>query len=442
MRRTSTNAIRAAGLGLGMAGIFSLSCGVPAAHAAWPWQRATLQADSQGSDVPPGILLTAARIGGGDGFQGGGGRQRGRVVVIFTDTEARPLYFATKDGAAVECSGACLEKWRPALAPAYARPSGNWTLVGERAARQWAFLGKPLYTFINEAPYKDNPNEDRNPGPIRPLRGHGADGIWSVAQADPSQWMKLPASFTVSEFPMAPGQVLATSAGRPLYTFNGTAAQEQSLSADFRPSVASALDLPVGEFGIRQRTDGMRQWEFRGAPLYSCECDLDLGDVNGKDAAAGIAPAVMLRFPEPAEVALKKDTYSGGRMVEAKTGRTLYFRTRDNARLPDNTRAIQRFDPTIGATMGISHCDAECEKTWRPLLAPRNALPQGYWTIYERPDRTRQWAYHNYALYTRANDPPGTLTDNEKWTITFDEGAGAPQPAAYGMGIRWRAVVP
>ena len=58
-----------------------------------------------------------------------------------------------------------------------------------------------------------------------------------------------------------------------------------------------------------------------------------------------------------------------------------------------------------GKRLGTNACvDAQCLQSWRPLVAPKNAQPQGYWEPLQRADGSLQWAYKGYALYTYAGD--------------------------------------
>ncbi|MGV8488894.1 COG4315 family predicted lipoprotein [Pseudomonas aeruginosa] len=58
-----------------------------------------------------------------------------------------------------------------ACAP-WAAASGDWSLVArEDGTQQWAYYGKPLYTFI----------QDKKPGD---KNGDGKMGAWHVAQPD------------------------------------------------------------------------------------------------------------------------------------------------------------------------------------------------------------------------------------------------------------------
>lgn len=412
-------------------------------------QAASRHVTADSSDVPAGVVLIDTRIGGdGNPF----GRNRGTPAVVFADSSAHPLYFSSSDAG---CTGVCLQTWRPALAPANARAVGDWSLVARGSGeRQWAFRGKLLYSFGKDPEFfREDVRGDIFGGvaftAAARLKGQGVDGM-IAARAEPTQWMKMPNGVSTTEYRIAPGQVLAvgvggaTATGKPLYIYTGAAAQESKLPAMFRPQLASELDLPVGDFTIRDRADGTRQWVYHGAPLYLCDCDVDVGDLNGKDRAPDIAPASVLRYPLPSEVVLKWDPLSGGHLVEARSGRTLYYRDRvKDAWEPDNFRnPAGPQDPLVGATLGLKHCDAKCEKTWHPLFAPRDAQPQGYWSVYARPDGKKQWAYKNFALYTHAGEPPGSLNGNETYLIRYDEGRGSRPPEEFGMGLVWRAALP
>jgi predicted lipoprotein with Yx(FWY)xxD motif len=97
----------------------------------------------------------------------------------------------------------------------------------------------------------------------------------------------------------------------------------------------------------------------------------------------------------------------------------------------------------VGAALGLKHCDAKCEKEWHPFLAPKNAKPQGYWSTYVRADGKRQWAYKSSALYTHANEKPGSLDGNETYDLNIEDGHGGKSKLPeFGLGLAWRAVVP
>jgi predicted lipoprotein with Yx(FWY)xxD motif len=67
------------------------------------------------------------------------------------------------------CNGQCAANWIPLAAEASAAPMGDWTVVArDDGAKQWAYKGKPLYTY----------KSDSNAGDVT---GNGK-GKWAVAQ--------------------------------------------------------------------------------------------------------------------------------------------------------------------------------------------------------------------------------------------------------------------
>lgn len=134
---------------------------------------------------------------------------------IVSSTAGRMV--TTDDGASVyasdgdkpntsNCYKECLTAWTPVLAPApgIVRERDDWTIV-KRApgVNQWAFRGKPLYTY----------NYDR-----------GSRNFWG---ADEPGWhnvytqraLRPPEGFTVQDAEGG-GQVLADSRGRTIYLYN------------------------------------------------------------------------------------------------------------------------------------------------------------------------------------------------------------------------------
>lgn len=63
------------------------------------------------------------------------------------------LYTFDKDAAGVtNCYDKCAENWPPAIADAGAKAEGDFTLVDRTdGSKMWAYKGKPLYTFKNDA---------------------------------------------------------------------------------------------------------------------------------------------------------------------------------------------------------------------------------------------------------------------------------------------------
>lgn len=94
---------------------------------------------------------------------------KGKTLV---DAKGMTLYTFAKDGDGKSaCNGPCATNWPPLKADASAKAMGAWTVVTrDDGSKQWAYKGKPLYTWA----------KDTKPGDTT---GDGfLDGAWHVAQ--------------------------------------------------------------------------------------------------------------------------------------------------------------------------------------------------------------------------------------------------------------------
>jgi predicted lipoprotein with Yx(FWY)xxD motif len=87
------------------------------------------------------------------------------------DSKDMTLYTFDKDQPGKSaCNGQCAKNWPPLAATAGARSAPGWSVVTrDDGTSQWAYNGKPLYTWIKDA----------KPGDVT---GDGvANGTWHVA---------------------------------------------------------------------------------------------------------------------------------------------------------------------------------------------------------------------------------------------------------------------
>lgn len=415
-------------------------------------------ASSDVTAAPAGVTLRVIRIGFGVNPAGSNSNQP-RDRIVFANEKKLVLYSSKQDEPGVsKCIDECAKTWVPFLADATAKPVGQWTTIARAdGAKQWAFRNMPMYTYAPEADEKPpvsreernaNADADKQAGQKAPAnaqagaaasaleaekipaaknievkagdatknvtpqaaaaaanlgrqggegRGHDVDGR-QVLELTPQEWMPIPAGIETREVRTAPGQVLTTAEkGFPLYALTGKA-DEASLKKDWKPVIAGQLALPIGDFTIVTRKDGLIQWAYKGSPLYSYNGDLDFGDSNGKDADPRLQMVYVMKYFTPDGVTVKKNHQYGGLFTTAD-GKTLYARESSNGGSDGALRA-DRGRPQTGEKIGVTGCDTECEKNWKPLLAADDAKPAGYWTLMARPDGKKQWAYYGYALYS------------------------------------------
>ena len=456
------------------------------------------QPSSDLSASPPGVTLRVIRIGYGVNPAGSNSNQP-RDRIVFATEKSQVLYSSTKDAPGVsQCVGECAKTWIPFTAEADAKPVGQWSVIARAdGAKQWAFRNMPMYTYAPDNEVKPpvsreeraaNPDADKQTAPkptgnaqagaatpaldaanIPPAkntavvagdatknvtpqaaaaaanlgrqggegRGHDVDGH-QVMELQPQEWMPIPAGIEAREVRTAPGQVLTTSEkGFPLYALTGKA-DEAALKKDWKPVVAGQLALPIGDFTVAVRKDGLYQWAYKGAPLYTYNGDLDYGDANGIGADPRLQLVYVLKYFTPPGVTVKKNHQYGGLLTTAD-GQTLYARESSNGGSDGALRA-DRGRPATGEKIGITGCDADCEKTWKPLLAAEDAKPTGYWTLYPRPDGKKQWAYFGYALYTHATGAaPDTSTEIYDTVSHYEIANNTPNK---GFPLHWRVAPP
>ena len=87
------------------------------------------------------------------------------------DAKGMTLYTFDKDaGGKSACNGKCAEAWPPLMAMGDAHAMGKWTIVTrDDGSKQWAYNGKPLYTWV----------KDKKPGDTT---GDGFNKVWSIAK--------------------------------------------------------------------------------------------------------------------------------------------------------------------------------------------------------------------------------------------------------------------
>jgi len=80
--------------------------------------------------------------------------QKTALGPVLADAKGMTLYSFDKDavpGKSV-CNGPCAQNWPPLVAPAAARSGADWMVVTrDDGSKQWAYKGKPLYTFAKDS---------------------------------------------------------------------------------------------------------------------------------------------------------------------------------------------------------------------------------------------------------------------------------------------------
>ena len=91
---------------------------------------------------------------------------------ILVDQKGMTLYTFAKDANGKSmCNDKCAANWPPLTAASTDKPMGKWTVVTRDDQKsQWAYSGKPLYTFVMDKKAGDMTGEGK------------MDGAWKVAK--------------------------------------------------------------------------------------------------------------------------------------------------------------------------------------------------------------------------------------------------------------------
>ena len=92
---------------------------------------------------------------------------------VYVNGAGMTLYTFDRDAAGSGksvCNGPCATNWPPLVAAAGAAGAGDWSVVTrDDGTRQWAFKGKPVYTWVR----------DQKPGD---RTGDGFNNAWRLAR--------------------------------------------------------------------------------------------------------------------------------------------------------------------------------------------------------------------------------------------------------------------
>ncbi len=111
-----------------------------------------------------------------------------------------------------------------------------------------------------------------------------------------------------------------------------------------------------------------------------------------------LATLVLAASPSFAQSPGKTMDTTAGKVYADEKGMTLYVFDKDEA--------------------NKSNCIGDCAKAWPPYMAAADAKAEGEWTIVDRSDGTKMWAYEGKPLYFYADDKKaGDVTGDGKGNV-------------------------
>ena len=297
------------------------------------------------------------------------------------DDKGMTLYTYEKDELGKStCVGACAKQWPPLLVTADAdRAGGAWSIITrEDGAKQWAFYGKPLYYYSNDA----KPGE---------TNGDGAASQWQIA----FQPIPLPPGLGIQRTRI--GYVLNDPKKMTLYSLDRDkvdgSACDSTCTRTWMPLWAPTVAHGFGDWSVISRKDGTRQWAFKGKPVYRYAHDAHPAETSGENVEKKWHAVVLEPLPpNPTWITIQRSDQ--GELLADARGRTLYI-----------------FDPTpriIGDGRLFTPAFDNPED-WVPFLAAADAKAVGYWSVIAREGK-QQWSYKGLPIYTNVKDKvPGDL---------------------------------
>jgi predicted lipoprotein with Yx(FWY)xxD motif len=213
-------------------------------------------------------------------------------------------------------------------------------------------------------------------------------------------------------FTDAKGLTLYTSANDPV----GKSLCVDECTKTWIPAVAEKNDKGFGDWSLITRTDGSKQWAYKGKALYHFVKDVDPGSLWGnsparfggrrkngageyvgggfrgggaRNAAPDLKPvegwAPALAYPvagldTPAGITIKEVPDATGLALVDYRNRTLYALDGDVKR------------------------EKKLDSSWVPAAAAQLAEPKGDFSLIQRDDGIKQWAYKGKALFSSSSD--------------------------------------
>ena len=178
----------------------------------------------------------------------------------------------------VDTRPSCTAMWPPAFAETDAKPVGKWTIVDRSDGRkQWAYNGWSLYLSALDA----------QPGDVI---GGSAMQMYDTTDSGANRKpagpdANVPPQFAVHTTMM--GRLMVLNEGWSVYSYDGDSRNKSNCDATcldgWAPILAANYAHPVGEWATFERAPGVRQWTFRGMPVYRHLEDLKYGSLDGGD---------------------------------------------------------------------------------------------------------------------------------------------------------------
>ena len=183
----------------------------------------------------------------------------------------------------------------------------------------------------------------------------------------------------------------------------------------WRPVTAPALARPQQEWSIIERSPGVRQWVYRGKPLYTYALDTHSWSMEGSDEPGWNNVYTQMAPPHPESFRIQQ-TIAGDVLADAN-GMTIYrYLCGDDSQ--DQLACDHPDDTQVFRLAMCGGGDPErCREHWRYVEAGDGELGTSRtWNVIsidpdtghkaepEQEDALRVWAYRDRPIYTYGGD--------------------------------------
>jgi len=322
----------------------------------------------------------------------------------------------------------CTEAWPPVFAPADAQPVGKWNISTRLDGRkQWTYEGMPLYTS----------NLDTKPGQVNGgfrravLDGEGTPPLRRPIGPDALH----PPAFQVKT--ITTGRVLMNAAGLVVYTSDADRANVSNCQGtcldQWAPVLASEAARSQGEWGVIEREAGVKQWTFRGKPVYTYVLDKPRNVVGARGTSLigndipGWHPVYTQKWPDPPKEFTLQDGYIG-QVLADKNGMSLYvYYCNDDAMDQQSCDHPSQSQVYRHAISGRGDPVA-ANKLFPYALAPKDTKVEGliWGTAWidpqtghhakpDAPGAIHVWTWRDRPLFTHSRDKKPGDTNGDSW---------------------------
>lgn len=298
----------------------------------------------------------------------------------------------------------CITAWPPLLADKGVKTSYPLSILKlANGQSQWAYKGKPLYLFAGDTAAGET-------------KGDNIGDVWHLATQQPAvfrivqQVTRLSATGEVllqSQAGATSGTEIANKDQFTLYTFDADEQLKSNCNSDcavnWPPFLADDRDAESGEFKKFARDNGLKQWAYKGKPLYFFQGDTEKGQTNGDGVNGSWHLIDMAEASQSAPVAVASSVL--GQTLTASG--TVSYLTRENGvntLLQSDKTGVQLYVFDVD-TPGQSNCNSDsCINAWPPLIAKENSVATAPFSLIIRADGLKQWALNDQPLYFFAGD--------------------------------------